>query len=208
MSLLLQQIFSIPCYHCKKHLIATSIGLCEDCSLDVPIAPRRYTGSSLLSESWALAPYHGVMGTLIRRCKYRPDRTLLRHLADRSADAAMDLPFFEAIVHVPVPWTRRMHRGFDQGELLAKSIAHRLQVPHLSVLGRIDKKEQAGLTMDARRRKITERFYCKPATNIPSIVLLVDDVVTTGNTMESCAVELYEYGARKIIGFSLASALL
>jgi ComF family protein len=208
MDLLLQKLFSITCYHCNLRSIDTDIGLCFECALEVPYTLRKYNCSSLILENWSLASYHGAMGSLLRRCKYRPDRTLMNKLSARLAAASLDLPYFEAIVHVPIPWRRRFARGFDQGEILARAIHKQLGVPHVPILKRIEQKEQAGIRYADRKRNLLARFKIKEKYRLPKRILLVDDVVTTGNTMESCAAELYHIGVREIIGFSLASALI
>ena len=101
-----------------------------------------------------------------------------------------------------------MRRGFDQSEILAQAVHHQLGVPHLPILRRSGFQEQAGKTKHERQATIVGRFSCRSGVALPRRVLLVDDVVTTGNTVDSCAAELYQAGAEKIIAFSLASALL
>jgi len=152
--------------------------------------------------------YHGPMGSLLRRAKYRPDRSLMIQLAQIMAEASFDLPSFDAIVHVPVPWFRKIRRGFDQAELLADGIQKQLEIPHIRVLRRHGFEEQASKSIDDRQETILDRFSCQPNRKLPETILLVDDVVTTGNTFEGCAVELYQQGVRTIIGFSLLSARL
>jgi ComF family protein len=122
--------------------------------------------------------------------------------------AAFTLPPFDAIVHVPVPWYRKIHRGFDQSEILAQEIHRHLCVPHLKILKRHWGKEQAGLEKKDRNKQMLGRFSCAQKVFVPPKVLLVDDVVTTGKTLEGCAAELYQVGVQEIIGFSLATALL
>ena len=208
MSFVLQRLFSIKCYHCQQNSIDTRLGLCTDCSLEISRIPRNFSCTDLLRETWAVDSYHGPMGTLLRRAKYRPDRKLMGSLGYLMAAGSLELPSFDAIVHVPVPWHRKLHRGFDQAEILAASIQRQLRVPHIKVLRRHGFQEQASKTIEERREKILDRFSCDLKQELPASILLVDDVVTTGNTLEGCAAELYQQGVRQIIGFSLLSALL
>ena len=208
MSFVIQRLFSILCHHCQQHPIDTRLGLCTDCALEISRLPRNFSCSDLLRQTWAVDSYHGPMGTLLRRAKYRPDRKLMTSLGRLMAVGSLELPSFDAIVHVPVPWHRKLRRGFDQAEILAASIQRQLRVPHIKVLRRHGFQEQASKTVEERRKKILGRFSCDCRQELPASILLVDDVVTTGNTLEGCAAELYQQGVREIIGFSLVSALL
>ena len=178
------------------------LNLCADCLSQVPHTLRRRPSGELLSSLWALGPYSGPLGSLVRRAKYRPDRRLTLQLGQRLALAAYDLPIFDVITHVPVPRMRQLRRGFDQAELLALQLSRELQVEHQCLLTRTDSSEQAGRRGGARTAGSSLRFGLRKKNT--QRVLLVDDQITSGGTLIGCAISLYEGGAQSVVGISLA----
>jgi len=200
----IQTIFQSKCFHCKIELADDKLGLCNGCSSEISFMVRRLPSSDYIHSMWALSPYHGPMGSLIRQGKYMSKRRLFTVLGRLMAEAALDLPAFDAIVHVPVPWHRKIHRGFDQAEVLAQAIQTFLSVPHYKVLRRKGFERQAQKTMEARAQNFLSQFYCLEQ-KLPSRILLVDDTITTGATLEACGAALYQQGVEEIIGFALSS---
>jgi len=204
MILTLQSIFQTPCFHCGDQLAETRLGLCQYCMAEIQCLTVPLDASSYLKSMWALTPYHGPMGTLIRKGKFGSKRRIFMELSRLMAECALDLPEFDAIVHVPVPWHRKISRGFDQAEILAEAIHQFLAVPHYKVLRRYDFTKQVSRSKKQRREKLLGRFFCIDV-QLPARILLVDDTITTGATLESCAAVLYQQGAEEIIGFALSS---
>ena len=116
------------------------------------------------------------------------------------------------IVVVPVPLHRRRlwDRGFNQAELLARVVAQELAYPLVAPLTRrVPTRPQFNLSRRDRRANIAGAFAMKPRGREQinhKIVLLVDDIVTTGATMNECAKILKQNGAREIWGLVLAKA--
>jgi ComF family protein len=204
---MLQTLFQSKCFHCKTQVAETSLGLCSLCSLDMTLRARELPSSQYIKSMWALAPYHGPVGSLIRAGKYSSKRRVFRGLGLLMAECALDLPPFDAIVNVPTPWHRKIMRGFDQAEILASAIQEFLTVPHHKILRRHGFDRQAVKTTEERQKQFIGRFSCTDI-RLPERILLVDDTITTGATLESCAAVLYQQGATEIIGFALSSTKL
>lgn len=204
---LFQALFQSKCFHCKTQVAESTLGLCSLCSLEMTLIARELPSSQYIKSMWALAPYHGPVGSLIRVGKYSSKRRIFKELGHLMAECALDLPSFDAIVHVPTPWHRRIFRGFDQAEILADAIQQFLEIPHHKILRRHGFDRQALKTKAERQRQFVGRFSASDII-LPKRILLVDDTITTGATLESCAAVLYQQGAMEIIGFALSSTKL
>jgi len=110
------------------------------------------------------------------------------------------------IIPIPLHWRRENWRGFNQSKLIASDLAAGLNITRSEQLKRIKyKKPQTQLKKLARHKNIKNSFAWKGGRLDKKIVILVDDVVTTGATMNEAARALKQNGARKVIGLAVAS---
>ncbi len=116
--------------------------------------------------------------------------------------------FFENAVIVPIPlhWTRRLWRGFNQSELLAQEIHHLLpEVPVILLLKRPKRtQQQAQLHKKERTLNVSDAFAIDPQYPIPQRIILIDDVVASGATLDSAAKVLKSQGAKEVVGLVFA----
>lgn len=114
--------------------------------------------------------------------------------------------YLEADMFVPVPIhkSRLKERGFNQSALLAEGLAALSGVPCLDILSRdVKTKTQTSLDKKGRLENIKGAFSCKDKKQIKGkAVILIDDVCTTGATLEECARVLKESGAREVLALS------
>ncbi len=148
---------------------------------------------------------------MLRRHKYGLDQAAGRALAEYlGTDLRIDPGALDLIVPVPLHRRRLWWRGFNQAALLAEEISRRLAIP-LDATAIVRKRATAPQTSrdhDARRRNVRRAFaVAKPARVAEHAVLLVDDVMTTGATVDECARVLLEAGARSVDVFTLARVL-
>jgi len=160
----------------------------------------------------AFGAYGGALREALRRFKYgaRPDlgRPLgeLGRRAARQARLRADL-----VVPVPLHARRLGERGFNQAALLARLVAVEVGGQLLPRALRRSRATapQAGLDRAARRRNVAGAFVARaPARIRGRSVVLVDDVATTGATLEDCARALREAGAREVSALVVARALV
>ncbi len=156
--------------------------------------------------------YGGAVARAIGRCKYERRPDLARPLGDLLWRAVEPrAPELAGCLVVPVPLhpARLAERGFNQSALIARRIARRLGAPMAPVaLARIqDTPQQAKLDRAARLANMTGAFRVREAGRVAGrVVLLVDDVRTTGATLEACRAMLAGAGAGRVVGAVVAVA--
>jgi ComF family protein len=158
----------------------------------------------------AVAHYSGAMRTLVHQLKYadRHDaRTLLgRWLAEAGREL---LPGTDWIVPVPLSRLRLLQRQFNQAALLGGELARQTGVPMQPLLLKRVRstRSQVGMTREQRRRNVAGAFRV-PENRRAGLrgrnVLIIDDVVTTGATVEACARALKRAGAGRVDVLALA----
>lgn len=163
------------------------------------------------SESWgAMFHYGGPIASAIHRFKYRDRSELGRPLGLLMATAAERWAAeVDAVVPVPLHWRRRRRRGYDQAALLAAPIAERLGVPILvRGLRRVrHTPSQVSLPHHGRRKNVAGAFSARKLRGVKR-VLLVDDVRTTGATLDAASAALRAGGVREVRSLVLATRLL
>jgi ComF family protein len=193
-------LFPTRCVGCGR----TGATFCDACR-PRPEAARRVYGAHGLAID-AAGRYAGVLRSAIllyKRGRRDAGDALSALLADR---VAASLP--ENCVLVPVPTTRARQgaRGFDQSVRLARALGARTDTPVLLALAQVAGDAQRGRTR-ARRLAARGRFACIAQELIAGTrVVLVDDVMTTGATLEDCASALDHCGARVSAAVVLAYA--
>ncbi|MCK5707578.1 MAG: ComF family protein [Candidatus Aureabacteria bacterium] len=118
--------------------------------------------------------------------------------------------WLENVLIVPVPLSREKlkDRGYNQSEILSSHISKKLFLSKpISVIERhFSSKSQTALKRNERQKNIKGAFFVNKKIDIKKAsILLVDDVLTTGATMNECARILKQNGAREVIGLTLAS---
>lgn len=151
--------------------------------------------------------YEGAARTLIRRLKYGNARYLAPYLGSLMAETWLTSRHtVRAVTFVPMHPKRERRRGYNQAELLARSVAEALQLPLVSPLVRTtDTPFLARMDREARFETIRDAIECRPPVGYAS-VLLVDDVFTTGATASACAAALKKHGAKEVYVLTAATA--
>lgn len=181
------------CLRCGKPLIS-ELGLCMRCR------ERTWPFDAALS----LFSYRDEAAALIGAYKFRSRFSLASYLAQ--ACAARLEGTWPGLPLVPVPFRRKKIRdkGWDQVEALARGLEARgFEVRRL--LERLPSGEQKRLGLEARLDNARKAYRLKPGETVPSALVLVDDVFTTGATAAACAEALKEGGAATVYFLSLAS---
>ncbi|MGH2705008.1 MAG: ComF family protein [Actinomycetota bacterium] len=201
------------CCDCRAGLPRIHPPVCDHCGkptvVEVP-ACRECRGRGLrfdLARQAAL--YEGVVRAAIHRLKYRAERCLVPSLVALLAEVLSGMIAAApgaALTWPPPSPARRRARGFDHGEALARAAASFLEVPAVPLLERVrDMPPQVGLNPAIRRRNLRGAFHT--VIPPPRVVIVVDDVYTTGATASEVARALKRAGASRVLVAAVARTL-
>lgn len=185
------------CERCGKPA-PDSGGLCEDCS----DGDREF----FLARSFGLYEPGGGLAESIKGLKYEGERALARDLAPLLGQEGNSelLERAEAVAFVPLSSEKLERRGFNQAELLARSLARAENLPVIETLYKsMETRPQADLGRADRLINVQGSFAYRREIEFDS-VLLVDDVFTTGATVDECSKVLKRAGTERIYVATLA----
>lgn len=116
---------------------------------------------------------------------------------------SIDYTNFDYIISVPLHKIKLRKRGYNQSMLIAKYLSKRLSIPYLDILKRVtNTTKQSELSKSARQQNIINAFEVKNNKSLSLIddknILLIDDIYTTGATINECTKLLMKYGAKNI----------
>jgi ComF family protein len=219
---LLAVIVPPSCVACSAPLSRAELRLCAGCTRALPWMPGRVcrrcglprhrrgcpAEGAAFARAWAPLAYEGVARDLVGALKFRGALPVASLMA---AHVAANLPVElreppAAIVPVPAQPARRRRRGFDPAGALAAALAPRLGLPRRDCLRRSDREgRQVGASRAQRRR--AGRLAIELRAPPPARALLIDDVHTTGATLDACARALVAGGCREVIALTYARTL-
>ena len=181
--------------------------LCEDCRMRLAeswIGPRIPNRRFQLNGTAYAYNYRGPAGSMARNLKYGSVWILAEEMGADIARAAeqMRIADLSFVTAVPMHPQRLRERGRNHAELLARSAAARLGAEYTEVLRRTrNAPQQARLSAPERRENLKDAFAVPPECRElvkGAVILLVDDVCTTGSTAKSCAEALRRAGASRV----------
>jgi ComF family protein len=156
----------------------------------------------------SLGPYDSAWGELIRKFKFDKEQAVSKFLAEQMANYLTNQGLSQDIdIITYVPMTRRsMHqRGFNQAKLLALSVGHQIDRPVARLVRKVrETMPQAGLSAQQRQKNLRGAF--KPIRSVSGNVLLIDDIFTTGSTVEECSHALKDGGCKEVMVLTVARA--
>jgi predicted amidophosphoribosyltransferase len=161
-----------------------------------------------VARAWAPVAFSGPARALVHALKFRAALAVADVMAAQIVAGAPAGLLAAPAVLVPVPThpSRRRRRGFDQGERLARAIARRTGLPVACCLTRAGgATRQAGASRAVRRAP--GRIELRVRGSPPILAVLVDDVHTTGATLDACALALRRAGSHAVWAVTYARAL-
>lgn len=174
------------CYMCNK--ITSSNRVCKSCK------PR-----SRLRRVWWLGLYKEPFKSIVLGFKYQRKRAGARLMGRYLADTLPYVPESTVVTHVPTAPLRVRRRGYDQAEIIAKSFARARGLPYKKLLKRIGKQELIGKRRAERIDSMKNAFSATSVKHIKNAdILIIDDVLTTGASLESAASVLRRAGASHV----------
>lgn len=212
---LLNLLFPKFCFGCQKE----GVYFCQDCRATINILERhlKYSGTYLADLYWSTDYHQPLIKNLIHSFKYKPFMKELSISLSLLIITHLQLienshPFFDKgtnFILIPVPLSKKRlkWRGFNQAEELAQELSKILKIPIIrNCLIKIrDTILQVELLEKEREENVLGAFLAKKKNELKGKrVLLIDDIFTTGATMEECAQVLKKAGAKEVIGMVVA----
>ena len=187
------------CMKCGKELVSEEEEYCFDCANSKKSFVRGYP----------LFNYISPVKESISRMKYEARQEYAEFYGKEMARAYGNelLKLKDAVlIPIPISKSRMKKRGYNQAELLAVSLGRELGLPVNSgiLIRSIDTLPQKKLGSEERIKNLLKAFSVKKDSQVPETVILVDDIYTTGSTIEACTRVLIEAGAETVYYTSAA----
>ena len=217
--------FFLPrfCPGCKQKLSAEQKYICDDCINSIPLATnslikieyqRKFSDKKLISGFTAPFIFENdkELQHIIHSIKYSKKFAVGNRLGEIIAEIRGDeikTWRIDFIVPVPLHHLKKANRGYNQSFYIAKGLGKSLNIPvNQSILKRVKfTQTQTALSLVERQENIGDAFKVKKTKTVKGKnILIIDDVITTGATLNECARILKEVGANKIYASSSAIA--
>ena len=203
--------FPPSCYICDCHLPSGHKIICKKCwsempafdgKLDQSLSKRSFDNYFILFE------FEDKIRLLIHLLKYKRHLSLAHYFACEAKRRFPELKkgYYNEIIPVPLYKTRRRERGYNQSEEIANALAKIFQIPVKSehLLRSRPTFSQTKMSKEEREKNVRKAFYC-PENISGTNILLVDDVITTGSTVNACADALRTADVKMVDVFAIAN---
>ena len=207
---LLDLLYPPRCMFCHQYLPRGEKAVCCSCRETLKVLEARERMQTLpgLALCTSLFRYEGRVRDAILRYKFHALSFYSREFASMMAENMTESELAcDLITWVPLSRKRKRSRGYDQAGLLAKELAERTDVPCSCLLvKKRDTPPQSGSGgREARKKNISNAYRLKKGIDLTGkTILLIDDIVTTGATLEECAAVLAAGGAACIKAATIA----
>ena len=197
---------------CKERLGNANGYICKECFNNLEIIHKEITiDSPYINKVYYSLLYNRLMREMVKKYKYEGKNYLYKAFGEimmgtiktNGLESHIDI-----IAYIPAHRRKEALRGYNQAELLASYIAEKLDKPLLkNNLVKLKWTEDQSHSNKAERVvNLKDSFHIKNPDEIRGKkILLVDDIITTGATMEECSRVLINNGAHKVIGLALTS---
>ncbi len=177
------------------------------------ICPACHDKTYAFDRARSFALYEDALVRAILLLKYEQIQPLGVWFAKRLAEIVGDEKealATDVVVPVPLHRQREKERGYNQAALISMPLAKRLRLPHKAVLlvRTRPRPDKHILSLEERWESVRGAFATRPGSQVDNQrVLLVDDVLTTGATLDACSRALREAGAKSVVGLTVARAV-
>ena len=210
--------FPPMCPGCNQRINELQSGICPDCwEQMIPLSPLEIQAKQVPEHLEAVFPvfnFGPLIQNLIHALKYQGYKSLgiaLGKSAGIQVRPMIPTDSDTALIPIPLHPIKLRERGYNQSDYIADGFARSLQLPvRKGILGRIKNTvTQTQLTAEERRQNMQDAFAVKKHADLTNVknVILIDDVLTTGSTMNAAAEVLKKVGIQRIYGLTIAAPI-
>lgn len=181
-------LVSLPdrCYRCNA--VSRDSAVCQKCRKTSP-----------LTHVWIRTNYKDTAKEVIYRLKFARAKAAANVIAECMEEQIPYLPTDTVITYVPTATSRVRLRGYDQSRLIARAIAKRRGLKCSALLMRVGQTRQVGSDRKHRIMQATKNYQLRKNKPLPiKHVLIIDDILTTGASLESAAKLLKQAGVKRV----------
>lgn len=201
--LIIKNLFKTKCISCGKN-DAENFGFCSECFSKIIFINEKF------NNKFHIGRYEGPLKDAIIKYKYNGKKSYAKYFSALIERKIEDEKIeFDLIIPVPLHWKKEFLRGFNQSALIGNYISRKFNKKmYQNVLIKSkNTKSQTELSEKERRENVKDSFKLKNLEIIKDkVVLLIDDVYTTGATTEECKKILLKNGAKKVIIITIAKS--
>ena len=215
--------FFLPrfCPGCNKKLLVDENPVCTDCLISILMADeqrledeynRNFSSAKVIKDFYSRFVFEAdkTLQLILHALKYQKKFKLGMFLGGLLSEGVKTLNWqIDMIVPVPIHHLKKVDRGYNQSDYIVKGLCKSLNIPYSTKLIKRTRhtESQTRLGMDQRALNVANAFRVRnPKEIIGKNVLLVDDVITTGATIQECAKALINGGAQSVYASSIAIA--
>jgi len=188
--------------------------LCRNCQSHICFIDQRHSQAvretTHIQKIWSCVEYRDLAQDMVKAVKYERYwryTNVMASLMFLSLENQICEAGVEVFVPVPLAPKRRRWRGFNQAESLAQELGKKYNLPvETHALRRTTSRTNQAKLNKAERQSLKHDYLARPNSLIGKTVCLVDDVTTTGATLEACALALNQVGIQKIYATTFAAA--
>lgn len=206
---------SFVCTFCgQKHYDGISfksrLGICDECNRGIMRTPRGGTFAGRNSVAYVISAlfYEGAVRDAIVRCKFggwSGSCDVFAYIMSEHIKAFKQLSEFDMAVPVPLSKERFYERGFNQSQKIARAVAETSGIGYSeTALVKVRNNSRQSRLSSAERFANVKGVYAASEEVRGKRIIVVDDIYTSGATLEECAAEMKRRGASEVIGATLA----
>jgi ComF family protein len=213
------------CVLCNGSLLIAEKHICTACQLDLSLTnfhhekdnplEKIFWGRTQLNRAFAFLYFKkgGSVQRMLHQLKYKGNTELAEHIGllyGNQLQETIAKEKIDAVMARPLHISKLRKRGYNQSELFAKGLAESLQIENLSncIIRNIATETQTKKSRFDRWQNVESIFSVNQTDRIrDKHILLVDDVITTGSTIEACANEILQIESCKVSVASIAAAV-
>lgn len=217
------KIFTATCHYCAKRITNAEDVFCIECYGRLPkteygfsednIVKDRFKGILPITRAGAFLYYNKneMVKEILNQIKYKQNFSLSYQLGIICAQALSHqfMNHIDLIIPIPLHRTKQMLRGYNQTEYFGRGMSESLNIPleTSSIIRKVNTISQTALSRELRYRNVEDIFELKNETRLrDKNILLIDDVITTGATLESASQLILKSKPKTLNLFTLTSA--